>query len=134
MEEHAMNKEDVPESFGVFKPVGHVVMAFATPEDQRAAAQALQEDGFAAKDVVPYSADEMKKQAQGELENAGPLAALGQEKNLVTAHLQRSQQGQSWLVVFAPETEQTERVAVIAKRCNAQLAQKYGRWMIEELI
>lgn len=133
-ESHAMDKQDAPEAYGVFKPVGHVLMAFKTGDDQQAAARALADAGFAAKDVVAYSSEEMLRQSERQIENAGPLASLGQEKNLVKRHRELAAEGHSFLVVFAPEREQTERVTEVATTCHALLAQKYGQMLIEELI
>lgn len=133
-DQQAMHKGDVPEAFGVFKPVGHVVMAFATAEDLEAATRALTEAGFAAEHVVRYTSEEMLQQSERELQHAGPLAALGQEKNLVKKHHELAEQGHGFLVVFAPERPQTEQVAEVAERSHAVLAQKYGQMIIEELI
>ena len=128
-------KKDAPlESFGVFKPVGHVVMAFAALEDQQAASRALKEAGFVDEDVLHYSADEMKAQVDHDMANAGMLSSLGQDLNLAKAHRQMAEQGHSWIVVFSPTTELTDRVTTVARRCNAALAQKYGQMVIEELI
>ena len=132
--QRAMDKQDVPESYGVFKPVGHVLLAFTGDDDQQAAARALADAGFAAKDVVAYSSEEMLRQSERQIQNSGPLASLGQEKNLVKHHRELAAEGRVFLVVHAPEREQTERVAEVARRCHALLAQKYGQMMIEELI
>ena len=45
-----------------------------------------------------------------------------------------AQSGCSFLVVNAPEDEQAERVAAVARRLDAVVAQRYGRFIIEELI
>lgn len=129
-----MTKGDEPESFGVFKPVGHVVLAFAETHDRDEAARALAEAGFADSDVLRYSPDEMCAMVDREMAQSGPLAALGQEKNLAKAHRELSEQGHCWLVVYAPHAEQAERVGQVAKRCHAKLAQKYNQMTIEELV
>jgi hypothetical protein len=130
-----MNKSDRPETFGVFMPVGHVVASFPTADDMAAAANALTgEGGFLAEEVVRYSPEQMKAQVDHDVANASPLASLGQELNLVKAHRALAERGYSFLVVHAPKDDQTERVVQIAKRFNAERAQKYGRFVIEELI
>lgn len=133
-EQEAMHKGDVPEAFGVFKPVGHVLMAFETAADQEAALRALAEAGFADAHVTRYSSEEMLRQSERQIQHAGPLASLGQEKNLVKKHRELAEQGHRFLVVFAPERAETEQVAQVARRCHALLAQKYGQMLIEELI
>ncbi len=129
-----MNTNDKPEAFGVFKPVGHVIVAFANAADADAARGQLQHEGFTPDDIQPYTPEQMKNQADTDIENAGLLASLGQELNLVKAHRELAARGYSFLVVKAPNDEATEQVAGIARRFNAARAQKYGRLVIEELI
>jgi len=52
----------------------------------------------------------------------------------VKAHRTLAERGYSFLVVHAPRTKQTQRVVDIVKRFHAERAQKYGHFMIEELI
>ena len=123
-----------PTSFGVFKPMDHVVMSFATAADSDAAVSALHEAGFGDADIWRYSADEMREQAEQDIGNAGGLASLGQELNLVKAHLALALQGQSFVVVSAAQDEQVQRVTEVATRAYATRAQRYGSLLIEELI
>ncbi len=129
-----MNTNDKPESFGVFKPVGHVIVAFANAVDAEGARAQLQREGFTPEDIRSYSPEQMKNQADTDIEHAGLLAGIGQELNLVKAHRELAVRGHSFLVVHAPNDETTERVADIARRFHAARAQKYGRLVIEELI
>ena len=41
-----MDKTDVPASFGVFKPLGHTLMAFRTAQDTQAATSDVLEQGL----------------------------------------------------------------------------------------
>ena len=50
-----MDKSHPPLSFGVFKPVGHTVIAFRTVIDLESAAQALRDQGFEAAALVQKS-------------------------------------------------------------------------------
>ena len=134
MRAERMNKEDVPEAFGVFKPVGHVVATFAHEKDREAAAQALQEAGFSPSDVIRFSAEEMKSLADRELSTAGPLASLGVDKALVERYRELAESNHSWLIVYAPEPGQAQQVADVVKRFKADQAQKYGQMVIEELL
>jgi hypothetical protein len=129
-----MDKNDKPEAFGVFKPVGHVIVSFEGERDAQAAEQALVDAGFGAGDVVYYSPEQMKRQADIDIDNAGVLATIGQELNLVKAHRDLAEQGASFLVVKAPEDEAAQQVAAISRRFGATRAQQYGRLIIEELI
>ena len=46
-----MEKSHPPESFGIFKPVGHIVIAYRSASALEAAASALREQGFAVVDA-----------------------------------------------------------------------------------
>ncbi len=129
------DKNPHPETFGVFAPVDHVVISFPTAQDMEGAAGALEKQGFGASgDVRRYTPEQMRAQVDIDLKNASPLAALGQEINLVRAHGELADHGYSFLVVHAPKKEQAEQVADIARRFHAERAQYYGHFIIEELI
>ena len=123
-----------PTSFGVFKPVGHVLMAFASTSDADQASAALLEAGFSAADIRRYSAEEMLLQANEDIRNAEPLASLGQELNLVKAQREQALAGQCFVLVHAPQDEQVARVTALAQQHHASGAQLYGRLVIEELL
>ena len=129
-----MSPIDRPEAYGVFKPVGHVIASFPTDADARDARDALLADGFEASAIVSYSPAQMKQQADTDIEQAGVLAGIGQELNLVKAHRELAERGYSFLVVKAPVEDDAQKLADICSRFNANRAQKYGRLMIEELI
>ena len=129
-----MDKQNPPTSHGVFKPVGHVVMSFPSAEDQRAAAQALETAGVTSNDVTPYSADEMTEQVKTDLERATALASMGQELNLVKAQGELAALGYHFLVVQVADDESARRVADTVRPFNAERAQHYGNFIIEELI
>ncbi len=123
-----------PTSFGVFKPVGHVVISFPSEAQADDARDALATDGFTEDAVTPYTADEMLAQIDDDLANASPLANLGQEINLIKAHRELAVRGYHWLVVRVKDDEAARRVADTAHAFGAERAQLYGRFIIEELI
>ena len=127
-----MDKSDRPDAYGVFKPVGHVVVSFEPGADSQAAVRALRDAGFT--DIVHYTPEEMVRQADLDIQSAGLLASIGQELNLVKSHRALAEQGASFVVVGAPEDEAAQRVAEIVKAHGATRAQRYGRLIIEELI
>ena len=114
--------------------VGHVIVSFPPQADMRGALSALFDAGFSNDDVIVYSAEQMTRQAHLDIANAGLLASIGQDLNLMKADLQRAEHGCSFLVVRAPRDEQAAVVAGIARRFNASRAQKYGLLLIEELL
>ena len=121
-------------SFGVFKPVGHVVISFPTAGQADAAAQRLQGLGLAGDAVRRYTDTEMLRQIDEDRQHASLLASVGQELNLVMAHRALAERGYHWLVVRADDDAQARQVADVARRCGAERAQSYGRFIIEELI
>lgn len=129
-----MDKSNPPKSFGVFKPVDHTVIAFANLAEANAAYDTLIEQGTASKEIVRYTPDEMKAQVDGDLVTASPLASVGQELNLVKAHHGLAEEGCYFLVVHAADDAQADKVAKVARSGHARAAQRYGRFMIEELI
>lgn len=128
-----MDKTDPPETFGVFKPVGHTVIAFRSADDAQTAVNSLIEQGFAASAMVRYTPAEMKAQVESELKKASPLASFGYELDLVKAHGVLAEGGCSFLVVHAPDDALAQRVAAVARATKAVAGQHYGTFMIEEL-
>lgn len=122
-------------SFGVFKPVDHVVISFPGAEQAAAAAQALGKMGISGEPTVRRLTDrEMLAQIDRDERKASSLAAVGQELNLIKAHRALAERGFHWLVVHAPQREQAVQVAEIASKHGAERAQLYGNFIIEELI
>lgn len=129
-----MDKLNPPTSHGVFKPVGHVVISFPGADDQRGAAEALRALGLEDTALVHYTPEEMQRQARADVERADDLAAIGQDLNLVQAQLTLAEHGYHFLVVKAGDDEMARRIADTVKPFNAERAQLYGRFIIEELI
>jgi hypothetical protein len=129
-----MDKSNPPETFGVFKPTGHTVMAFRSDAELQAAAVALSALGFEGEALVAYSPQEMETLARAERQAASALAAFGYELELVDTHLALAESGCSFLIVHAPEKGQLEQVGEVAQRLHAASAQHYGTFMIEDLI
>lgn len=129
-----MDKNNPPESFGVFKPVGHVVITLRSAADVQAAEHALSEQGFSANEMVRYTSAEMIVQVDEEIATASPMAAIGQDLNLIKAHRESAEEGCQFLVVHAPEDAHVEKVEAVAHRFHAVAAQRYGRFITEELI
>ena len=61
-----MDKTDPPTSFGVFKPIGHTVIAFRSDAQAQAAANALLAQGFAGDALVRYTPAEMVAQVDAQ--------------------------------------------------------------------
>lgn len=129
-----LTKADHPQSFGTFKPVGHVVVAM--PDDDRAAeaVRALRARGFEPEDILEYTAAEEDDEMDRMLQHASDFAGFGYEVSLMRRYQRLARDGASWLIVFAPEDERAAEVAEVARRHGALMAEKYHRLVIEDLI
>lgn len=128
-----MDKTHPSETLGVFKPVGHTVIAYRSAADMQVAVSALIEKGFAYSALVLYTPEEIKAQVDAELRAASPLAAFGYELDLVKSHRALAQSGCSFLIVHAPDNARAERVASVARSTKPAAAYHYGTFMLEEL-
>lgn len=129
-----MTKADHPQSFGAFKPVGHVVVAMPDDPSAAAAAQALRAAGFEAEDILEYTAAEEDDEMDRMLQHASDLAGFGYEISLMRRYQELAREGASWLIVFAPDDERAQVVAEVVKAHGARMAEKYHRLVIEDLI
>lgn len=129
-----MTKADHPQSLGAFKPVGHVVVAMPDDRSAAAAVQALLQRGFEPEDILEYTAAEENDEMDRMLQHASDFAGFGYEITLMRRYKALAAEGASWLIVFAPEDVQAERVAETARAHGALMAEKYHRLVIEDLI
>ena len=128
-----MDKSNPPTTFGVFKPVGHTVMAFPTEDKLQSAQTALGAMGFAPSSMVRYSPAEMEAQVAAELQDASPFASFGYEIDLIRQHKILAEQGCSFLVVEAATDELADQVADVVRDTQPTAAQHYGLFMIQNL-
>lgn len=129
-----LSKSDAPLSFGVFRPVGHVVVAFESEAIAAEAAALLRAQGFDDEDLLLYSADEESRLMAGMLDHTSGVAGFGYEITLMRRYQELAREGCGWLVVYAPDDAHAQRVADVAQRFGARLAERYHRLLIEDLI
>ncbi len=129
-----MTKEDFPVSFGVFKPVGHVVVALKDDEVAEQMAGALLERGFAEDDVLQFRSEEMSERLKTHLRHVSGTAGFGTELKFMEYYDELAAEGYGWLIVYTPDPKQEPIVAEVAGQFNARLAHKYNRLVTEELI
>ncbi len=128
-----MDKSNPPTTLGVFKPVGHTVIAFADEAQCQQASRVFSESGFGSSSMVRYSPSEMLAQIDAQLLQASPFASLGYEIDLIKAHKVLALAGSHFLVVEAPTDALAEQVASVVETLKPQVAQHYGTFMIQEL-
>jgi hypothetical protein len=90
--------------------------------------------GCPAAAVRRISAAQMKAIRENDLQGASPLAAIGQELNLAKADLALADRGYHWLLVSAAGDEEAARVVACVRPHGAERAQRYGRFLVEELL
>lgn len=128
-----MKKTAVPTTFGVFKPVGHTLIAFLTEDELQSAVKALTALGFQDSSMVHYSAAEMAAQVDAELLAASPLASFGYELDLIRIHGDLAKKGCCFLVVEAATDILSAQVAALVHTIKPATAQHYGTLLIEDL-
>ncbi|MDB5999679.1 MAG: hypothetical protein JWP52_1378 [Rhizobacter sp.] len=129
-----ITKEQLPLSFGSFKPVGHVVVAVENEEAADQFSQALQDAGFAETDVLHFSGEEWVERVEDLLPEASGMSGFGSEIQHMRQHYMLASDGNSLLIIFAPDKKREDKVAELAKRLGAKVAQSYGRLTVEDLI
>lgn len=121
-------------SFGVFKPVGHVMVGLPLPDQLRALVRALHGAGWTADTLLRFDAHEAVPELEAMVAGAGVLAGFGFEITLLRRYLALTQEGYSWLLVRAEDAEQAQAVAAFARDCGARVAVHYRTLTVEELI
>jgi nucleotide-binding universal stress UspA family protein len=124
----------VPTSFGVFKPVGWVMVGVPTQAQADALALALGRDGSPSTAVLHFTPSETEAELQAMADDAGGLAGFGYEITLLRRYVELSRQGYRWLLVKVDGTEQAAIAAGIAQSCGATLAVHYRTLTVEDLI
>lgn len=128
-----MNREEML-SFGVFKPVGHVLLSFPDQRRARGAADAIGRLPIDPGDIHYIDDREMLAGADADLERAGVGAKIGQDLNLIRAHRELAAEGYHWVLARASDHDQAVAIADAARPFDAARAQYYGRLIVEELI
>jgi hypothetical protein len=126
-------KAQFPHSFGVFSPTGYVVMAFADDASAENARKALLQDGFDEDDVTRYSRNEVMAEFEKSEEHAHDPTQIGQDVTKVDMYIELAKQGCGFLVVHAPEEQESKRAVNIVRPFNLKFAEKYNRLTLEEL-
>lgn len=126
--------EQVPTSFGVFNPVGWVMVGVPTPAEADALPAAFHARGWPGESVLHFQPRETPAELEAMAGDAGPLAGFGFEITLLRRYVALSQQGYRWLLVKVSGVEEAASAAEIARSGGASLAVHYRALTVEELI
>lgn len=131
---HAVDVDDLPTSFGVFKPVGHLMVGLPAQTQADSLVSALQGAGWASHEVRQFTPRESVAELEALVDNAGGLAGFGYEITLLRRYLALAREGQLWLLVKVEDTDEAAEAADIARERGATLAVHYRLLTVEELI
>jgi hypothetical protein len=121
-------------SFGVFKPVGHVMVGLPSPGQLQALVHLLHGAGWTTETLLRFDPHEALPELEAMVDGAGVLAGFGFEITLLRRYLVLTREGYSWLLVRAEDVEQAQAIAAFARDCGARVAVHYRTLTVEELI
>ncbi|MCK9618953.1 MAG: hypothetical protein M0R47_00280 [Methylobacter sp.] len=121
-------------SFGIFYPLGYIVVAFPKQEDAQQVQRDLITGGYDQADCELYTSEAVADAAQRNLtDNTGFLARLGWADEAVNAHLEAARQGSAFLLIYAPGDTDAARAMNVIRRVPFDFAHRYQRFTIEKL-
>ena len=125
---------DVPTSFGVFKPVGYVMVGLPTQSQSDALVLALRGAGWLNSSVLHFTPRETITELQALVDNASAMAGFGYEITLLRRYLALAKEGYRWLLVKGDDEQHAAAAAEVARGCGATLAVYYRTFTVEELL
>lgn len=127
-------KPEYATSFGLFYPVGYLVVGFKNEKDALQVQQDLKTGGYEAEDCASFSCRQVIEVASDNLEkNTGFLARLGWADEAIKIHLETAKEGGSFLVIYAPDSVSSDRAMNVVRRVPFEFVHRYHRLAIEEL-
>jgi hypothetical protein len=120
--ENRTSEKQYPTSFGLFYPVGYLVVGFPGREDALRVQQDLMTGGYEADDCAFFSCKEVKEAAKESLDQGNFLPRLGGVDKVIEKHLEAAKEGSSFLVIMN-----------VIRRVPFEFAHRYHRLAIEEL-
>jgi hypothetical protein len=123
-----------PTQFGVFYPLGHVVVALQSRDDAERIRQLLLDGGYDERDVTLANSSQVSAGARELLQSASVIAKIfGAELDAMHKHIELADAGYTFLVAYSPSDLDTQRLMNVARRFKYALAQKYDRFSITDL-
>ena len=126
--------QSAPNSFGVFKPVGSVMVGLPAQAQADALGIVLQQRGWAVDEISRFVPSDTVEELEQMVNDAGPLAGFGYELTLLRRYLALSQKGTKWLLVQVKDNDHAAMVAESARANGAILAVHYKTLTVEELM
>lgn len=129
-----IDADSVPTSFGVFKPVGHLMVGLPTQAQADRLEAALRTAGWPPGAMHHFVPREEVAELAAMVDNAGAMAGFGYEITLLRRYLSLAEQGYCWLLVKVSDSEHAATAAETARTHGAVLAVYYRRFTVEDLI
>lgn len=129
-----IDADSVPTSFGVFKPVGHLMVGVPTQAQVDGLEAALHAAGWPTDALQHFIPRESVPELAAMVDNAGAMAGFGYEITLLRRYLALAEQGYRWLLVKVSDSEHAASAAETARVHGAVLAVYYRRFTVEDLI
>lgn len=129
-----LHKDELPLTFGAFNPVGHVMVGVPSQDHLAHAREALADAGFDDEDVLEFSPREVHQGMDEMVDNVSPVVSFGYESVLMKRYVQLSQRGYRWLVVYAPDDDDVERLKTVLQAQGIDVAVKYHLLASEDLV
>src|SRR5215217_7834208 len=118
--------------FGAFYPTGYIVIAFERYKDAEQVCQTLRDSGYGKQDCSIHTAEKVAEAAQRNIDDTGFMARIGKSVAAVKKHLQAAQQGATFVLVYAPNDDDAERVMNTVGDKPVMLAHRYHHLVIED--
>ena len=129
-----MTAQDVPTSFGTFKPIGHLLIGLPSEPQVLSTITALHDVGWSSTAVHRFLPVDSVAELKDLVSNASPIAGFGYEIGLLRRYLTLAEQGYHWLLVKVDNTEHAHVASSVAQAHGATLAVHYRTLTNEELI
>jgi hypothetical protein len=130
----ASEAEALPTSFGVFNPIGHVMLGVPSSAQAQAMVSELHAAGWVGESVRQFSPTDTVAEFQAMVDDAGSLAGFGYEITLSRRYLALALEGHHWLLVKVADLARATEAAEMARSCGATIAVYYRLLTVEELI
>jgi hypothetical protein len=126
--------DTVETSFGVFKPVGSVMVGLPTSTEAAALVKDLQQAGWPSSALSHFKQAGSVAELEQMVNQAGPLSGFGYEITLLRRYLTLAREGVQWLLVKVDDGDHAALAAEKARGRGALLAVYYRTLIEEDLI
>jgi hypothetical protein len=110
-------KCEIGEQFGVFYPLGPVVLALQSHDDAERIRQLLIDGGYDERDVTLAESAQVAQGARELLQSASIIAKLfGAELDAMHKHIELADAGDTFLIAYSPSDLDTKRLMNVARR------------------